>query len=222
MANLNVETWDKVYSQGRSLLVYPDEIVVSSLNRHSGEFKKGIDLACGAGRHAILMSQMGIESIGVDSSKSSIEFAKKRSKDMGLSNINFINSLVQDVELEKESFDIVIAWGLIHYLEKKDQEFFLAKVRHILKSNGLFLLTLRSTEDSRKSTGIKIEDNRYLVDYFDGETNEVKRTKMYFWNERGVRNLLKDFSKINLGHRVIEPIGELGTKSAHWLIEAFK
>ena len=90
------------------------------------------------------MAQMGIESVGVDSSNASIDFAKMRSASLGLNNIEFINGLVQDVELEKESFDIVIAWGLIHYLEKKDQEIFLNKVWSILKPNGMFLLTLRS------------------------------------------------------------------------------
>lgn len=222
MKSLNVETWDKVYSEGRSLLIWPDENVVSSLNRHKGKFTKGIDLACGAGRHAILMAQMGIESVGVDSSNASIDFAKMRSASLGLNNIEFMNGLVQDVELEKESFDIVIAWGLIHYLEKKDQEMFLNKVWTILKPNGMFLLTLRSQEDSRMNSGEKIDDNRYLVDYFDSGLNEVKQTEMFFWDECGVRKLLKNFSKLEIGHRIVEPIGSLGNKSAHWLIEAYK
>lgn len=222
MENLNVNTWDKVYAEGRSLLVWPDEIVVSSLNRHKGEFNKGIDLACGAGRHTILMAQMGIESVGVDSSKSSIEFAKKRSKVLGLKNIKFINGLVQDIDFERECFDIVIAWGLIHYLEKEEQKKFIAKVNYLLKPNGMFLLTLRSIEDSRRNNGIEIEDNRYLVDYFDKGSNEVKQTKMYFWNEKEAKDLLKDFTSIELGHRIIEPIGQLNNKSAHWLIRAFK
>ncbi len=222
MENLNITTWDKVYSEGRSLLIWPDETVVSSLHRHREKLKKGVDLACGAGRHAILMAQMGIESVGVDSSKSAIEFANKRSRNMGLKNIHFINSLVQDIKFEKESFDIVIAWGLIHYLDKDNQEELLNKVKYMLKPNGIFLLTLRSIEDSRKNTGVKIETDRYLVDYFNKGTNEVKQTKMYFWDEDGVKNLLKDFSMIKLGHRIIEPTGSLNFKTAHWLVEAFK
>ena len=222
MQNLNVETWNKVYSEGRSLLIWPDENVVSSLNRHRGKFSKGIDLACGAGRHTMLMAQMGIDSLGVDSSEASIEFAKNRSESLGLKNIKFVKGLVQDLELEKESFDIVIAWGLIHYLERQDQEEFIDKVLSILKPNGMFLLTLRSEEDTRRTSGKKIEDNRYLVDYFDSGLNEVKQTKMYFWDEAGVRKLLNGFSNLKLGHRGKEPIGSLGNKSAHWLIEAYK
>lgn len=222
MENLNVKTWDKVYSEGRSLLVWPDETVVSSLSKHKSKFEKGIDLACGAGRHAILMAQMGIKSVGIDSSKASIEFAEKRGKDLGLNNVKFINSLVQNVELEKESFDVVIAWGLIHYLDGEDQKLFLDKVKYILKPGGLFLGTLRSVEDSRMKDSKKIEESRYLVDYFGEGTNRVKQTKMYFWDKQGVEKLLHGFSNIKLGHRVIEPIGKLSFKTAHWLIEAYK
>jgi len=222
MDNLNVITWDKVYTEGRSLLLWPDEIVVSLLNKHREKLTKGLYLACGAGRHTILMAQMGIESVGVDSSDSAIKFAQKRSNAMGLRNIKFVNSLVQDIKFEKESFDIVIAWGLIHYLEKKDQEELLNKVKFMLKPNGIFLLTLRSTKDSRKNNGVKLEDNSYLVDYFDKDTKEVKQTKMFFWDENGVKSLLKDFSLVKLGHRMVEPVGLLNYKTAHWLVEAFK
>lgn len=222
MDNINVRTWDSVYSEGRSLLIWPDETVVSSLNRHKGKLKTGIDLACGAGRHAILMAQMGMESVGVDSSKASIEFAKRRAVELDLKKIHFINSLVQNVEYEKESFDLIIAWGLIHYLDAEDQKRVLDKVSSILKPGGLFLLTLRSTKDSRKNSEREIEENRYLVDYFDKGTNKVKQTKMYFWDEQGVQKLLHDFSNVQLGHRIIEPIGQLSFKSAHWLVEAIK
>lgn len=222
MDNINVKTWDTVYSEGRSLLIWPDETVVSSLNKHKGKFNKGIDLACGAGRHTILMAQMGIESTGVDSSKSSIEFAKKRAAELGLTNIKFINGLVQEIEFEKESFDLVIAWGLIHYLEPEDQKQFLDKVWAILKSGGLFLCTLRSNKDSRMEFGEKTEENRYLIDYFDSGTDKAKQTALSFWDEDGVRELLRKFSSINLGHRIKEPIGKLNCRTAHWLVEAYK
>lgn len=222
MENINIKTWDSMYSEGRSLLIWPDEIVVSSLNKNRSMISKGLDLGCGAGRHTLLMAQMGIESIGVDSSKSAVEFAKKRAKNLKLNNVKFINCVVQDIALEEESFDIVIAWGLMHYLDSEDQKILLDKVKSLLKSDGLFLCTLRSDEDSRKDNGQNIQDNKYLVDYFDEGTEKVKKTIMYFWNEKGVRELLKDFSYIKLGHRIVEPIGKLNFKTAHWLIEAFK
>jgi ubiquinone/menaquinone biosynthesis C-methylase UbiE len=222
MNNVNVNTWDKMYSEGRSLLIWPDEAVVAALNRRIGQLNFGIDIACGAGRHAILMSQMGINSIGIDSSDNSIKFAIKRAQELKLKNLQFYVCLVQDMILDKGSIDIAIVWGLIHYLEVKDQGILLDKVLEFLKPGGMLLATFRSAEDSRLSKGKLVEQNRYLVDYFDSGTKALKQTLMCFWDEKGVRDVLSDFSKINLGHRIVEPIGSLGNKSAHWLVEAIK
>lgn len=220
MKKINIDTWDKVYSEGRSLLIWPDENVVASLHRNKNNLKKGLDIACGAGRHTILMSEFGIESIGIDSSGAAIEFATKRSKELGLDNVTFINDVVQNLDFPENNFDIIIAWGLIHYLEGQDRQQLLQKVREMLKPNGILLCTLRSTKDSRTEEGKKVGDNTYLVDYFDSGSEHVKQTEMYFWDEEEVKVFLKDFSDIKLGHRIIEPIGNLGKKTAHWLIEA--
>lgn len=218
----NINTWNKVYSEGRSLLIWPDENVVASLHRNKSDLQKGLDIACGAGRHTILMSQLGIESIGIDSSNAAIEFATKRSKELGLNNVTFINDIVQNLDFLKDTFDIVIAWGIMHYLKKEDRQQLLQKIKEVLKPNGILLCTLRSTEDSRIEEGKKISDNTYLVDYFDSDSDNTKQTEMYFWDEDEVRTFLKDFSDIKLGHRILEPIGHLSKKSAHWLIEAKK
>lgn len=222
MNNTNVNTWNKMYSEGRSLLIWPDEVVVATLNRRISQLNFGIDIGCGAGRHTILMAQMGINSVGIDSSDNSINFAIKRAQELKLENIQFRIGLAQDVKVEKEVADIVIAWGLFHYLEAKDQRILLNKILEFLRPGGTLLATFRSTEDSRLSKGKLVEQNRYLVDYFDSGIKDVKQTIMCFWDENGVRKTLSEFSKINLGHRVVEPIGSLGNRSAHWLVEAIK
>ena len=221
MNNINVETWNSVYSEGRSLLQYPDEMVVSFLSKHKGEFSRGIDIACGAGRHTILMAQMGLQSYGVDSSSSSIAYAKERSSKLGL-NVEFQNMLVQDMKFEDGFFDIAIVWGLVHYLALDDQMNVLTEVHRILKPGGKLLCTLRSTEDTRAKEGIEQEPNRFLVDYFDSGSSVPKKTLMYFWDEEGVKQKLKQFVSIELGHRIVEPIGKIGNKSAHWIISAEK
>lgn len=217
MTTLNVETWNSVYSEGRSLLYHPDETIVSFLSRNKGKYKKGIDIACGAGRHTLLMAEMGIEAYGIDSSEASIKYAKEQAKLRNL-NAHFEHCLAQDMHFENESFDIAIMWGLLHYLSIDDQKTVVDTAHKILKKEGTLLLTLRSIEDSRAKDGKEVEPNRYLVDYFDKDTKSPKQTLMYFWDETGVRKLLSNFRQVSLGHRVIEPIGMLGVKTAHWLI----
>ncbi len=222
MNNLNISTWEQVYSAGRSLLIWPDENVVSSLKRNQSKLKKGIDIACGAGRHTLLMAQMGINSIGIDSSATSINFAKQRATELGLQNVQFINGKAQDLDYHSEDFDVVIVWGLIHYLEKEDQLIVLNTVKRILKPGGLLLCTLRAKDDSKMDNGKLVGKNQYIVDYFDSGTKQAKKVVMYFWDEVGVRETLEGFSSFRLGHRSLKPIGLLDTTISHWLIEAIK
>lgn len=209
-----------MYSEGRSLLIWPDETVVSSLQRHRGKFKRGLDIGCGAGRHTLLMGQEGIEALGVDSSTAGVEFGQKRAKAMNLSNVAFRQSPAQAFDAPAQTYDIVIAWGLIHYMTDEDQIAFRTNVLRFLKPGGLFLLTMRSVADTRVQHGKKISGHRYLVDYFDKGTNTPKQTEMCLWDEKGVREFLKDFKNVSLGHRALAAIGDLENVSSHWLIEA--
>lgn len=220
MAELNVKTWDKVYSEGRSLLEYPDETIVSFLSKK--KYRKGLDIGCGAGRHTFLMNSYGIEAYGIDSSEAAITYSKKKANELGLKDIYFENKLAQDIQFAEESFDLIIVWGLFHYLNENDREELLHKVYHLLIPGGTLLCTLRSKEDTRFEQGKKIGENQYLVNYFDAEKNAPLQTVMYFWDEQEVRKFLSSFRDIQLGHRTIEPIGKLGIKTSHWLIAAMK
>lgn len=222
MSNINVETWNSVYSQGRSLLQYPDEVIVSYLAKNRGVFKKGLDIACGAGRHTFLMNEFQIEAHGLDSSESSIAFAQEKASKEGRLGCHFYNRKVQEIEFDNESFDLIIIWGLIHYLDDSDQRNLLANVKRILKNGGTLLCTLRSTLDSRLNNSKEVEPNRYLVNYFDDNTQSPKQTLMYFWDKQGVSNFFSEFQNVTMGHRIIEPLGMLENKTAHWLISAQK
>lgn len=222
MSNLNVETWNNVYAEGRSLLQYPDEIIISSLNKHKGQFSKGLDIACGAGRHTFLMNDFGIEAKGIDSSVAAITYAKKKADELGLTNTSFENKLVQDLTESSDVYDVIIVWGLIHYLEEQEQTDLINKVYSMLKPGGVLLSTLRSTRDSRMIKGKHIDGDKFLVDYFDRKSDSPKQTIMYFWDEMGVRNKLNMFNEVSLGHRSVDPIGDLDHTMAHWLIEARK
>lgn len=222
MSNLNVTTWNRVYSEGRSLLEYPDESIVSYLTLNRGKFRKGLDIACGAGRHTFLMREMGIEAYGIDSSDASINFAKDKAVSRGIDPTTFKKMLAQDVSYEKESFDLIIVWGLFHYLKIEDQKELLSKVYSFLRPGGTLLSTLRSELDTRAIQGEKVGENQYLANYFDEETSAPKQTLMYLWDLEGVHNFFGQFSKVDVGHRVIEPIGKIGIKTAHWLIAASK
>lgn len=220
-ANTNIRSWESMYAEGRSLLRFPDDAVTAALTRHQG-FHSGLDLGCGAGRHALLMAQLGIQTHGVDSSPSSIAFARSRASELEMNNVHFHQSKVQELDFESSSQDLIVCWGVVHYLEAEDQTQILAQIHRMLKPGGLFLATLRSTKDTLCQPSAQTASNRYACEYFDAGTDKVKHTSLSFWDQSGVEALLASFSKVSLGHRAIQAVGRLERTSAHWIVQARK
>ncbi len=220
-AALNIATWDGMYASGRSLLAWPDEQVVAALARRRASIRRGLDLACGAGRHALLMARMGIDALGIDSSPAAIAHATRRAWDEGLAaRVRFEQGLAQDLALPDAHFDAAICWGLLHYLGAADRAGVLGSLQRLVRPGGVLIATLRSERDSRAREGVAESDGARRVGYFDVETRSPRETRMFFWSEAEARELLAGWSQVSLGHRSIEPVGKLGAATCHWLVEA--
>jgi cyclopropane fatty-acyl-phospholipid synthase-like methyltransferase len=221
--NQSMHSWDRVYAEGRSLLVWPDEMFVRELNCLSrAQGLKGLDIGCGAGRHALLMADIGMQVKGIDSSGASVETARRRAAERGLNNVTFENISLQQLDEEDSSFDVIVIWGVVHYLSAKDQGPILAKIHQLLKPGGMLFATLRSTRDSRCDVSQRVAPNRYRTKYFDAGQDSEKEMVMSFWNEIEVRSLLSEYREVVLGHRDLEPISASRLSSCHWLIRAQK
>ena len=136
--------------------------------------------------------------------------------------IEFDNIQVQDLVTEKETYDLIIIWGVLHYLKESDRISLFNQLYDMLKVGGKILCTLRSNDDSRCDETKKVGENRYQVDYFDLSTTSPKQTILSFWNYEEVVKMFEKYSELTLGHRRMEKMGEIGTKSSHWLIGAIK
>ncbi|MCL1824178.1 MAG: class I SAM-dependent methyltransferase [Oscillospiraceae bacterium] len=91
------------------------DFIIKTLNLNGTE--KILDLACGTGRHALLMARRGFKVTGVDITEAYIEDAKHTAKQKSL-NADFICADIRDVSFKNE-FNVVLnlADGAIGYLE---------------------------------------------------------------------------------------------------------
>ncbi|WP_264532411.1 class I SAM-dependent methyltransferase [Flavobacterium sp. N502540] len=100
--------------------------------------KNVLDLGCGYGWHCIYAKEQGAENvIGVDLSKKMIDKAKENSK--GLS-IEYYQKPVEDIEFEKEQFDIIFSSLTFHYIQ--DLEVLFGKINQYLKRGGSFVFSM--------------------------------------------------------------------------------
>lgn len=96
-----------------------------------------LDLACGKGRHAITLHEMGYNVLGVDLSENSIKEAKKNCKER-------LEFRVHDMReiLTGESFDAVVnlftSFG--YFEDMADNESVVRSVNSMLKPGGIFVI----------------------------------------------------------------------------------
>jgi SAM-dependent methyltransferase len=98
-----------------------------------------LDLGCGMGGHALILSKKGYKVTGVDLSSKLIKLAQRRAKENNLK-IDFFRGDIRKINLE-EKFDAVIAMFNVVGFQVRDEDFrsVIKTASKHLKKNGLFV-----------------------------------------------------------------------------------
>jgi len=106
----------------------------------SGRLKTGsfLDIGCGNGRHTVLFANH-FDSVGLDISKSAIDFAKKHAKEKTVK-ANFRVGSVLKLPYEKDTFDVVMDSGCFHHLRKIQWSLYKKNILKVLKKGGYYYL----------------------------------------------------------------------------------
>jgi SAM-dependent methyltransferase len=132
-------------------LGYPDELsrvppeTVESFAGVANPFSLGrieegatvLDLGCGAGTDLLIAAQMvgpAGRVIGIDMTAAMVERARRSAAEMGLSNVEVHEGLIEDVPVADESIDVVISNGVIDLVPDKDAVF--GEIERVLRPGG--------------------------------------------------------------------------------------
>ena len=103
---------------------------------------KALDVGCGPGTLAILMSQeIGSEGevVGIDASMQMIEVARKKAKKQNVAT-RFEPAAIEALPFADDSFDLAASTYMLHHLPEDVQAKGLAEVRRVLKPGGRFVI----------------------------------------------------------------------------------
>lgn len=111
-----------------------------------------LDLGCGPGLYAELLTKAGHKVTGIDYSKNSIEYARKSAQNKHL-DIDYINENYLDIELEKNKFDLVILiYTDLGVLLPGERERLLNSISMVLKPGGVFIFDVMNDKNIENKT----------------------------------------------------------------------
>ena len=108
------ETWNERYARGRYSAGEPHRLLISLVEKLAPG--RALDLACGAGRHAVFLAEKGFLVTAVDNSATGIKIAKERAAEKGVR----IDFPIADLEagefiIEENAFDLICDF---YYLQR--------------------------------------------------------------------------------------------------------
>ena len=165
--------WRYLYTNVRRsfLLRLQNQIKPNKINlKFSDKFNRPDVLiaGCGTGRHLFIAdTYLDANILGIDLSVSSLAYAKRKTEEMGLKNIKFLQADILNLKNLKKNFDIIESIGVLHHMESplKGLEILL----DLLKPGGYLKLGLYSKIARRHITyARKFAEERNFKSNIDG------------------------------------------------------
>lgn len=133
--------WDERYSRGEHATSEPGKLLVRVV--HDLTPGRALDIACGAGRHAVYLARHGWEVTAVDSSRVGIELLNERARANGVT----VNAQIADLErdefqIESEAFDLICVF---YYLQRD----LFSRLKVGLRAGGTFVASIHMVDESR-------------------------------------------------------------------------
>jgi 2-polyprenyl-3-methyl-5-hydroxy-6-metoxy-1,4-benzoquinol methylase len=110
---------------------------IESTRRHLSPGDVVLDYACGTGIITNQIAPSVKEVHAIDISSKMIDVAQREAHERGIDNVHYAQSTVFDDSHEKGSFDVILAFNVLHLLE--DTRRVVQRISELLKPGGLFI-----------------------------------------------------------------------------------
>ena len=132
--------WDKVAEKYSRQPIKDMDAYNQTLERvrhHLSAEDEVLEIGCGTGSTALLLAD-GVKRITAsDISSNMIDIAKEKGRNQQVENVDFVQATPFDAVLENKSYDVVLAFNLLHLFE--DAPAAVRRVGALLKPGGLFI-----------------------------------------------------------------------------------
>jgi SAM-dependent methyltransferase len=129
---------------------WPTEGVSPMVARFLRTFRGGgrcvLDIGCGEGRHTRAFAGRGALAVGVDLEPKALARAREAVDGGLVGGLGFVQADVFALPFANAAFDVVLDYGCLHHVRRRDTGRYLEQVVPLLKPEGYFLLSCFSTK----------------------------------------------------------------------------
>ena len=207
-------SWNRHYTRGKSALSYPDENLVRMLSHElEGRGPSGLralDIGCGSGRHLFLLNDRGIDfAAGSDYSYNALKICRDAGERL------LVNCDNRALPFRDSAFDIIIAWGSLHYSLKDETSLMVNELRRICAPGGVLLATLRRDNDTYLRSGEDLGNNVWRT-----KLGDLDGAVVSFYSEKEVNEIFRGFGEVKTGFMERSIIGDTSKVISHWVVSA--
>lgn len=138
--NKSEKFWDKIadkYDKAEERFEPIHIKVIEDTKKYLNGSEMVLDYGCATGTKAFELAGNVKKIQGIDISSKMIEIAKRRSASRNTHNIDFAQATLFDERFGKESFDVILAFAILHGLENNLSV--MKRIAKLLKPGGLFI-----------------------------------------------------------------------------------
>jgi ubiquinone/menaquinone biosynthesis C-methylase UbiE len=110
---------------------------VRTIQEYLGPGDTVLDFACGTGSFSCLIADDVKEIHAIDISSQMLEIAKEKAQALEIKNINFMHATILNQKLKEGSFDVILAFNILHLLENTTEV--IQRINRLLKPGGIFI-----------------------------------------------------------------------------------
>lgn len=193
----NQSVWNQHYQRERAQQFFPDENVVRLLRKKfTTRYGNALDLGTGSGRHLPLLVEHFATVVACDFSRESLYITPKEQ-------CLKVQAALPHLPFSAETFDFILCWGVLHYLDEGMLRPAIAGIYEILKPKGSIFLTLRSAHDTHLAMQLA------RGDLAGGQAQLFTRDEALA--------LFSSFRAVDYGFIARQPLGEEGVVAHHML-----
>lgn len=136
------------------------KIIISKTKTYLNNKDIVLDYGCATGSKTLALADSTKHIHGLDFSREMIHDAAKKKIMAKAYNADFSQGTIFENSFENETFDKIIAFGIIHLLEDKEQV--IQKIHELLKPGGLFISSTACLKD-KMALKNRLEFSAYLL-----------------------------------------------------------